>query len=129
MSYQRAALSGEPTGEWTETGSVTGATLTESHAAESGKSHYLCGLSYSAQTTSGNTPDELTVEIKDDSSTIWKVAFQSFAVDDNTPSDSSHHLSFDYPLKITEGNKVDIVITGATGYITTVYANSWGYTR
>ena len=132
MSYQSPSVSGAPVDNtccgWSETGTVTGATLTVSHALAASQNHYLCGIAFSAWSTAGENPDELTAEIKDGTDTIWKVSFQSSAIDDNTPSDSCHLFSLPHPIRITAGAKVDIVITGATGYITTAYANIWGFT-
>ena len=51
---------------WTETASATGgATVTASHAAEAGKTHYLCGLIVSCDMGQAQPPETVEVQVRD----------------------------------------------------------------
>ena len=114
---------------WTEDSSATAATATAAHAGETGKSHYITGFACSAQSASGQHPDEMVCTIKNVSSTVISFTFQSDVVDDYAPGGNGTIIhSFSSPIHITEGNETSIVVTGAgTGNLVNV--NLWGFTN
>ena len=131
MSYLRPELSGEfPLwSEWVEYATATGGTATATRVLSSGKSHYVGGVAGACQAQTSQEPDEMTCELQDGTSGIWKVSFQSVAVNDNTPGgDATKLLTFTHPIKITSGNQVRLLVAGATGYAA-AYSNIWGFTR
>lgn len=80
---------------WTETAQATNGTATASHAAESGRAHYVTSI-VAGFSGAGNTAN---LELKDGTTTIMQVD-----VHDDI------ELEFSHPIRITPGNKVDAVL-------------------
>jgi len=113
---------------WTEYAAGSSGAATATHAAESNKSHYLTGFICSAQAASGSDPDMMVCAIKDDTTTIIQLTFQSSVIDDDAPGgDGPVVHSFASPIQITEGNETSIVLTGGAGG-DKAYANLLGFT-
>ena len=127
----RPEISGAPVdntvADWSESATATGATATATHALTAAKSHYICGLAFSAQGQTSVEPEEMTASLYSGSTVIWKVSFQAQVVDDNTPGSGPQFFSLTHPIKGGSGELVKLVIEGAGGY-TAVYANIWGFT-
>lgn len=127
LSQQQGQLSNF-VATWTETATATGATATATHAAEAGLSHYITGFAVSAMNGAGETPDEMTCTIQDDTTGIIVVTFHAAVVDDYAPGGPGGIVhEFTNPIVITSGNPTSVKVTGAGGY-NVVKANIWGFT-
>lgn len=99
--------------DWFELGTSSDNTAqTISHAAAAGVSHYVCGIAVSADAAAN-----FTVAIQDnDTNIISRYAFNELTI------------TFDPPLKIADGKKVDLEV-GAAGAGIATLGNMWGYTQ
>ena len=127
---------------WTETASATGAdTCTASHAAEAGKTHYLCGLIVSCDMGQAQPPETVEVKVRDGpvfgGTDIIEFRFTSGSqkLDTTTyatyasPTGGPVVINFAHPIRITEGNLVKCSVDPQD---TTVAVESnvtiWGFT-
>ena len=128
---------------WTETASATGAdTCTASHAAEAGKTHYLCGLIASCDMGHAQPPETVEVQVRDGplfgGTDIIEFRFTSGSqkLDTTTnetyasPTGSPLVINIAQPIMITEGNLVNCSVdpqdtTDAVESNVTI----WGFTN
>ena len=131
MSYQSPSISGAPVdntvADWNETGTHATDDVTVTHAAETGKSHYLCGVAVSCGHATGVTPTPCLVTIVDTAATIiaWTVA--GVGTKGVGSNGSTGLLTFPHPIKITEGELVSVTVA-PEGVTTRVSCNAWGFT-
>ena len=105
---------------WTETASATGgSTVTASHAAEAGKTHYLCGLIVSCDMGQAQPPETVEVQVRDGpvfgGIDIMEFRFTSGSQKLDTTSNATYAsptggpvvINFAHPIRITEGNLVN----------------------
>ena len=113
---------------WTETGTHATAAVTVTHAAETDKTHYLCGVAVSCGHAVGEDPDPCLVTIVDGVATIlaWTVA--GVGVKDVGANGGSGVVTFPHPIEITEGQLVSVTVT-PEGTTTRVSCNAWGFTN
>ncbi|MEC0265137.1 hypothetical protein [Paenibacillus anseongense] len=85
-----------------------------------GKSHYITSIEVSI--SGAAAANDITVELKDGSTTVWKEIIGSGA-----PRGERAGIVFNSPIKLTAGNAANLVVSaGGTGVITS--ANMAGYT-
>lgn len=117
---------------WTETATGTSSPVTATHAAESGKSHYLCGVAFSCQSVEDQETDEMTAEIKDGTTSKLKISFGSHSVgtDASNVFSDGHVImhNFPAPILITENALVSLTVTGGDNYAAG-YASIWGFSN
>lgn len=99
--------------EWTETASATNATATATHAAESGRVHFVTTI-VAGFTGSGNAAD---LALKDGSTTIMTVTVHD-----------DMEIELPFPIKITAGNKAEATL-GAGGTSVDGNVTIGGFTR
>ena len=131
MSYQDPSVSGEVPvyADWTETGTHATATVTVTHAAESGKSHYICGVAVSFDYAGAQPPGGGLVSIKDNVTGIIVYCIGGIGTKSvGTSGAGTGVATFPHPIKITEGNPLSVE-ADPLGTTTRVHCNVWGFTR
>ena len=113
---------------WTETGTHATAAVTVTHAAETDKTHYLCGVAGSCGHATDVTPTPCLVSIVDTATPIiaWTVA--GVGTKGVGSNGSTGVVTFPHPIEITEGQLVSVTVT-PEGTTTRVSCNAWGFTN
>ena len=117
---------------WTETTNSNSGSAVASHAAEAGRSHYLCGIAFSCQSQEDGETDEMTAEILDGTTSKFKISFGSHSVGTdatNVFSDGQVIVhNFTTPILITENALVSLTVAGNLNYAR-AYASIWGFSN
>lgn len=101
-----------------DSGANAAQTITK--AAEAGKSHYITAIE--VVLTGATSASAISVKLNDDATTIWKSAIGL-----GSARGTRTGIALPFPIKITTGKKVDLVVD-AGGASTVTYANMSGYT-
>lgn len=99
---------GKPISDYTA-GTDSGATATA--AAETGKTHWITGLT-------AYSDDDSVVSLKDKTTVVWEGAI-------TTANSDTLHVKFPTPIRITTGNKADAIVASST---TDCSVTLFGYT-
>ena len=115
--------------EWTATHTTSSTTNAEAtYAAESGRSHYVCG--FMASIDDGAYAMETgTVTLLNGTTVVFKMSINSNS--QKSYYQGSDHLvvNFTAPIKMTENTAVTLKIDPAGSTAAAINANVWGFTR
>lgn len=114
----RGQLKGKP---WSETASGT-ASAVATHAAETGKIHYITEVSGSGDLASGAEVNDLTLLVKDGTTIIWQDAIPILTSGTAT---GTYHKVFSTPLAGSSGAAVSVTV-GTCNAVS--FANIAGFT-
>ena len=137
MSYQSPSVSGAPVdntvADWNETGTHATDGVTVTHAAEAGKSHYLCGITASLEHNAGDNWEVFRVQILDGTDVIIQWGQAGHGSKGSLNGGGHEVIIFPHPIKITAGNKVDgkvvVVTTDPLSHSGNITCSIWGFTR
>lgn len=116
--------------EWTATHTTTSSTNAEAtHAAESARSHYVCGFMASVD-DQAYAPETGTVTLLNGTTVVFTMVIQSNSVKSyQAGNGSALVVNFTAPVKMTEGAAVTLKVDPSGSTAASINANVWGFTR